>query len=463
MKNINVRKRTAFCLLVIILLSVTLSANAFTAGETLSYTAPNDGQDYAFSVPVRVNETEPYAGIQFKLVLTSGEYLSHTFAMDSAVAAKGARAYKAANDPNQFGFWYDANAFSGDITVGTLNIVYKGNAPQAIYITEMKIVRIDGKDPIGIIKDSPLHTISVSRVAGENFHTVTFDPAGGVRTGGGELVQTVPDGSAASAPILSRSDDTFNGWDKAFDNVTSDITVTAQWIRSVNPVDPVDEIPDDKTPNSNRSGGQTNGGNESVGNESVADDDTPLAEGFPFEDVHESDWFYDDIKYVYGNGLMNGIEANIFSPKTSLTRGMIVTILGRATDVEQSEYPSCAFDDVGNEKYYSPYIEWGQQKGIVLGVGDNRFEPDRALTRQELTTILYRYAGLAGLTLPETRAYVEFSDETEINEYAKGPVAALYSAGVIDGKPDNLFDPKGTATRAEAAAMFHRFLTTVET
>jgi hypothetical protein len=453
-KNISVIKRAAFCLFVIILLSVTLSANAFTAGETLSYTAPNDGQDYAFSVPVRVNETEPYAGIQFKLVLTSGEYLSHTFAVDSAVAAKGARAYKAANDPNQFGFWHDANAFSGDITVGTLNIVYKGNAPQAIYITEMKIVRIDGKDPIGIVKDSPIHTISVSRVAGENSHTVTFDPAGGIRTGGGELVQTVPDGSAASAPILSRSDYTFKGWDKAFDNVTADITVIAQWSSNGNP----DVEKPDKTPSGNGSGSQTTDDNATV-----ADDDTPLAEGFPFEDVHESDWFCDDIKYVYGNGLMNGIEANIFSPKTSLTRGMIVTILGRATDVEQSEYPSCAFDDVGNEKYYSPYIEWGRQKGIVLGVGDNRFEPDRALTRQELTTILYRYAGLAGLTLPETRAYVEFSDETEINEYAKGPVAALYSAGVIDGKPDNLFDPKGTATRAEAAAMFHRFLTTVKT
>lgn len=202
------------------------------------------------------------------------------------------------------------------------------------------------------------------------------------------------------------------------------------------------------------SGGYTNLG----GNVTISDNNPPLAAGLPFNDVHNDDWFYEDVVYVYTNALMNGTGTSTFSPHTSLTRGMIVTILGRQSGVDESAYPNCTFSDVENKMYYAPYIEWGRQNGIVLGADSNRFEPDRAVTRQELAAILHRYTNFAGYTLPKTRPYVQFSDEQDIAAYAKEPVQALYSAGVINGKQANKFDPKGTATRAEAAAMLHRFL-----
>ena len=202
-------------------------------------------------------------------------------------------------------------------------------------------------------------------------------------------------------------------------------------------------------------GGGTSGGS---GEENIADDDTPLSGVFPFDDVDRSDWYYGDVAYVYDNSLMNGTDSTKFSPGASLTRGMIVTILGRQVGVDQSGYPTCAFSDVDKNAYYAPYIEWGRQNEIVLGVGGNRFEPDRTVARQELAAILFRYSGFAGITLPVTRPYTQFNDESGIADYAKEAVIALYSAGVINGKPDNMFDPKGTATRAETAAMLHRFL-----
>jgi len=218
--------------------------------------------------------------------------------------------------------------------------------------------------------------------------------------------------------------------------------------------------PGNETPGSQNPGGQNPGVSN---NETVVDTNPPpLAGLLPFDDVHAGDWFYDDVVYVYENSLMNGTGASKFSPDSSLTRGMIVTILGRQSGVDQSSYPSCVFRDVDNKIYYAPYIEWGRQNDIVLGVGNNEFEPDRAVTRQELTAIIHRYADFAGFTLPETRPYVQFLDEKDIAAYAKDPVVALFSAGVINGKQGNLFDPTGTATRAEAAAMLHRFLVAAE-
>jgi hypothetical protein len=232
---------------------------------------------------------------------------------------------------------------------------------------------------------------------------------------------------------VTRSGYSLGGWDRAFTNVQSDLTVTARWTGGGNP--------------GGNSGGSTSDPNLQ-----------PVVKGFPFEDVNEDDWFYDNVVYVYENNLMNGTAETVFSPKANLTRGMIVTILGRQNGADESEYPTCSFSDVDDDQYYAPYIEWGRQNDIVLGVGDNKFEPGRPVTRQELAAILQRYTGFAGFTLPETRSYSQFLDENRIADYAKDAVKMLFSAGVINGRTGNIFDPQNTATRAEAAAMIHRYL-----
>ena len=435
-------RRRSLALCAVMLLSLILSFPAYAAD--LDFTAPNNGQPYTFSVQLQVNEAEPYAGIQFKVELSSSASLSYTFAMGPAATGAKATEYKAVSGPESsaFGYWCGSNAFSGDIMVGTLNFTYTGNDPQAVSITEMKIVRIseDGKSSVGVKKTPPVELITVARDDSGILYTVTFDPDGGTRTGGGALVQYIPAGGAAAAPVLARPGYAFTGWDKEFDNITADLSVKALW--QANP-------------------GTPSGGGPPVidaPGEDIEDLITPpLSAPLPFVDVNEDHWFYNDIVYVFENGLMNGLSDDRFGHETSITRGMIVTILGRRFGVDEDEYPSCVFADVVDSAYYAPFIEWARQNDVVRGVSDDRFEPNRAVSRQEIAAILHRYAGFAGYALPNSRPYEDFVDESGIASFASEPVRALYSAGVINGKPGGRFDPRGLATRAEAAAMIHRF------
>ncbi|MDR1438758.1 MAG: S-layer homology domain-containing protein [Clostridiales bacterium] len=178
----------------------------------------------------------------------------------------------------------------------------------------------------------------------------------------------------------------------------------------------------------------------------------------PFIDVHESDWFYGDVEYVYVNELFNGTSATEFSPGIDVTRGMLITVIGRLSGVRQADYQGESFEDVAAGAYYAPYVKWGMENGVVLGVGENRYEPDRAIKREELVTILSRYAGLSGgVSLPQERELIAFADEDEISGYAKEAVAEMYRAGIINGRAEGVIAPTDTATRAEMAAMIHRF------
>jgi hypothetical protein len=179
----------------------------------------------------------------------------------------------------------------------------------------------------------------------------------------------------------------------------------------------------------------------------------------PFADVKDGDWYYDDVKYVYENGLFEGTGQTAFSPDTTMTRAMLVTVLYRLAhqgtqDGTTIENP---FTDVPENAWYTGAVVWAYEKGIVSGVGDSRFAPEANVTREQTATLLYSYAQYAGITLPETTAYTAFADDAGTASYAKDAVAALVKAGIISGKPDNLFDPKGSATRAEVAAVLHRF------
>jgi len=182
----------------------------------------------------------------------------------------------------------------------------------------------------------------------------------------------------------------------------------------------------------------------------------------PFIDVNEGHWFYNDVKYVHQNGLFAGTSATTFSPYMPMTRGMVVTVLGRLAGIDIADYSGASFDDVNTAQWYAPYVKWAAEMGIVSGIGDNKFAPDIDISRQDLAVILYRYADKMGITLPEITTANTFDDETDISGYAKEAVATMQKAGIINGKPGNLFDAKGIATRAEVAAMLHRFSETVK-
>ena len=185
--------------------------------------------------------------------------------------------------------------------------------------------------------------------------------------------------------------------------------------------------------------------------------------GFPFEDVPKvNTWYYDHVFYVWKHGMMNGTGENRFSPNSTMTRGMLVTVLGRAAGVDVTQYGGASFTDVDTQKYYAPYIKWADENEIVFGVGDNRFAPESSITREQVTLIFVRYAKVMNLTLPQTHSLKQFTDVSALGTESKEAIEMLTRAGVIDGMTSTTFVPNGTARRSEVAKMIHQFMATVE-
>ncbi|MCL1808917.1 MAG: bacterial Ig-like domain-containing protein [Clostridiales bacterium] len=287
-------------------------------------------------------------------------------------------------------------------------------------------------------------------------YTVYFYPSGGSLKGGASDHNVVIVNESIVAPDAIRANYSFNGWNTdengtgvyyavgSYISPTSNMALYGRWTYVGSP------------------GGGPGGGTPST--TAIVEPAPPLTDpaGVPdstwFGDVHVGDWFSGDVDYVYTKGLMNGTSMTQFSPNATLTRGMVVTVLYRASegpDVSDLENP---FNDVAEGTWYTAAVKWASESGIVEGYGSGKFGPNDNVTREQLAAILKRYADFLEIDLPELRGYESFSDEGSISDYAMEAVEALYKASVINGKLNNLFDSKGTATRAEFAAMLHRFL-----
>ena len=186
-------------------------------------------------------------------------------------------------------------------------------------------------------------------------------------------------------------------------------------------------------------------------------DENPGTGVNPFTDVSEKDWFYGDVMFVYENGLMLGTSKTLFSPHGTTTRGMMATILWR---MEGSPAPKGknSFTDVEAGKWYADAITWTAENGIFAGYGKDKFGPDDPITREQLAAIFYRYADYKGYDLTVKGNLDKFRDADKITDYAKTAMQWAVGSGLVKGKSGNLLDPQGTATRAEIAAMLHRFI-----
>ena len=169
-------------------------------------------------------------------------------------------------------------------------------------------------------------------------------------------------------------------------------------------------------------------------------------------------WAKEDIEFVASRGLFSGTSETKFSPNTAMTRGMFVTALGRLANADVSGYAKSSFSDVQNDAYYMGYIEWASKNNIVNGIGDYKFAPDQSITREQMAVIMSNYAKTIGFTLPKVHVENTFADSVKISAYAKDAVKQMQMAGVISGKNGNLYDPQGTATRAEVSAVLRRFV-----
>ena len=169
-------------------------------------------------------------------------------------------------------------------------------------------------------------------------------------------------------------------------------------------------------------------------------------------------WAADNILFAASRGLLSGTSDTTFSPGTGMTRGMFVTALGRLAGINPDSYQTGKFTDVKADAYYAPYVNWAAQNGIVDGVTATTFAPDTNINREQMAAIMANYAKKLGYDLPKTLRAVTFADNAQISSGAKDAVKAMQQAGILAGKANNRFDPKGTATRAEVATVLRRFV-----
>ena len=175
----------------------------------------------------------------------------------------------------------------------------------------------------------------------------------------------------------------------------------------------------------------------------------------PFNDVSYGDWYYNAVQFVYSKGIMDGVDYYKFAPNGTITRGMIVTMLWRMAG-EPFEMPVTSFTDVEIGRYYTTAVAWACRNGIADGMGESTFGPNDAITREELVTLLYRYAQYFGHSCIGT-SIEGFADAGSVSSYAYNAMCWAYKAGVVTGTTGSRLNPQGTASRAEAAQMIMSF------
>jgi uncharacterized repeat protein (TIGR02543 family) len=314
-----------------------------------------------------------------------------------------------------------------------------------------------------------------------DIYAVTWEADGGSPA---PTQTSVNDGGDITAPaVMTRTGYTFGGWfmDNTFTtsasfpitNVEKATTLYAKWTFSGGTL----TIPSDNGGTViNAPGGTTIGGDGTVtfpddeGGTITTPDGTEIdAQGGttidpderenPFTDVKPSDWFYNDVGYAYKNGLFNGMSATTFSPNNSMSRAMLVTVLWRIAGSRAAS--GTAFTDVVGGLWYSEAVAWAAANGIVSGIGGGLFSPDAEITREQLAVMIYNYQQYSGKIPPDIAADRTFNDAGDISGWAAGAVDALVTQGIISGKPGGIFEPQGTATRAEVAAMLHRYIESI--
>jgi len=186
-------------------------------------------------------------------------------------------------------------------------------------------------------------------------------------------------------------------------------------------------------------------------------EETPDSVKNPFTDVSESDWFCSDVMYVYEKGLMQGTAPDKFSPELTTTRGMIVTILWRLEGEPDENYTG-ELSDIAKDMYYAPAVDWAAANGILSGYGDGKFGADDPITREQMATILWRYAKYKGVdvSVGENTNILSYNDFTDLSEYAISAMQWACGAGIISGY-DGYLTPGDSAIRGQVAAILHRY------
>lgn len=174
--------------------------------------------------------------------------------------------------------------------------------------------------------------------------------------------------------------------------------------------------------------------------------------GLPFKDVASTDWFAGSVKYVYDNKLMLGVSDTGFAPKETMTRAMFATVLYRMAGSPSVDGLSVSFKDVKESSWAYNAIVWAYSEGVTKGVGSDMFAPEQSITREELVTMLHRYADT-----PEISGELSFTDSASVSDWAQAAVLWASQSKIVNGYETGAFGPSDTASRAEMAAVIQRF------
>ena len=188
----------------------------------------------------------------------------------------------------------------------------------------------------------------------------------------------------------------------------------------------------------------------------VIDDHNHGVIDLPFTDVSDSDWFYNPVCFVYSQGLMTGTSENTFEPNTSLSRAMLVAVLHR---LEGSPAASAGdFSDVASGDWYAQAVNWAASVGVVNGFDDGTFQPNTAISREQLAAILMNYAQYKGQDVSARATLDTYNDATAISSWANDVMSWAVAEGLLTGVTNDQLQPQGNATRAQVAAILERFL-----
>lgn len=413
-------------------LPAALAAN-ITASVT-SITHPKGESTASFDLILTADKA--FAGAEFGLkpsaddiTLTSLEMLGEIGGNSPVQADK--------NGIHYFGFFTGSNAYQpGTYKVARLTYRYTGSASRTVTLTSSKIVTVDedSKTTEGDTSSEPF-TITISRAGttpSEGGNTSGGGAGGGGGVSGGTTVSA--DQTAADAVIKL-----INAIGTVSENSGSAISAARSGY---------DALTDTQKK-------LVTNYNKLTQAEQVFSSLPSVGDKLPFTDMN-GHWAYDAVSYAYKNSLMNGVNASRFAPDSTLNRAMMVTMLYRMTG-SPAVSGNSVFSDVPSGKWYSDAVQWASVNGVVNGVGKDRFAPDTQITREQMASMMMRYAQFKQYSTGKSADLSAFNDAGSISSWALESMKWANAAGLINGRTASTIAPQDTATRAEAATILMRF------
>ena len=413
-------------------LPAALAAN-ITASVT-SITLPKGESTASFDLILTADKA--FAGAEFGLkpsaddiTLTSREMLGEIGGNSPVQADK--------NGIHYFGFFTGSNAYQpGTYKVARLTYRYTGSASRTVTLTSSKIVTVDedSKTTEGDTSSEPF-TITISRAGttpSEGGNTSGGGAGGGGGVSGGTTVSA--DQTAADAVIKL-----INAIDTVSENSGSAISAARSGY---------DALTDTQKK-------LVTNYNKLTQAEQVFSSLPSVGDKLPFTDMN-GHWAYDAVSYAYKNSLMNGVNASRFAPDSTLNRAMMVTMLYRMTG-SPAVSGNSVFSDVPSGKWYSDAVQWASVNGVVNGVGKDRFALDTQITREQMASMMMRYAQFKQYSTGKSADLSAFNDAGSISSWALESMKWANAAGLINGRTASTIAPQDTATRAEAATILMRF------